>query len=429
MSRRGNHAAERARALCATCAICASIACASGADDDEAPARRHWDVVGGQPSTADQNSVVLLVRESFKDWGTGTVVAPRLILTARHFLYEVEVGENSSILCPEQGRTTPVLGAWNPATIEVYVGQARPLPPAVAKGVRTYSGNVLDLCDNDIALLEVDTDLPVDPLPMRLDQPPSPGEQGTLVGWGATLDDLQTTTFQFLTDARQQRTVSVLAVGPGTFIPPANTPLPLQSSAFLASEAGCMGDSGAPLISTLSGAIIGVEDAHQNVDPIVGLDNADVRVQCVNAFTLFQRLDAQQDWIRSAFRAVGSAPWLEGSQRPAVFGSSCATQNDCLSGVCVSAGQTAFCSQPCDRDACPDGSECVGSTSSRVCSIVGIAGAPTSSDCSMAPHSSERGTAALALALVLTLVTRRRWGTTRQRLTRCRSHDAAPHHP
>ena len=376
-----------------------SLACAAGPDIEQAHTRRQWDVVGGQPSTEDQNSVVLVVRERFESWGTAVVVAPRLLMGSRHFLYEVEFGENSSILCPEEGRTTPVLHAWDPTTIQVFVGNARPLSPVVARGVNIYSGNQLDVCANDIALLEVDTDLPVDPLPMRLDQPPGVGEEGTLVGWGATRADLEMPSFQHLTEARQQRDVAVLAVGAGMYTLPEGGQLPVQASAFLGTEAGCTGDSGAPLLSKLTGAIIGVDSGEPNVDPTIGLDEDDARIQCVNAFTMFKRLDTQKDWLLSAFRAVGSAPWLEGYQRPAAFGGTCADERECLSGLCVTAGETAFCSQSCEREACPDGSDCVGSPGSRVCSIRNIAGASVDAGCDVTPATPGRRAPYLSIAL------------------------------
>jgi hypothetical protein len=368
------------------CLISAGVGCAGGPSSEAAShSSRRLDVIGGVPSTDEQNSVVLLVREQFKARATGVVVAPNLIMTARHFLYEVQFGENQFLVCPEQGGTTPVLSARNPVLFEVIAGRARPDLPVVARGVNIHSGNDLDVCANDIAFLEVDVPLPVPPLPMRLDQPPSVGEEGVLIGWGATSEDLQTAAFEHLTDARQQRDITVLAIGPTSYTPPESTIRALEGAIFLGTEGGCMGDSGAPLLSKVSGAIIGIEEGTMSRDPVVGLDEDDATTQCFGAFTRFQRLDVQKEWIRSTFRSVGAAPWLEGGQQPAPFGGYCDSEDDCLSGICITAGRTAFCSAPCANNPCPEGSECVGAGADRVCSIRDVAGSPIDGGCGLMP--------------------------------------------
>lgn len=337
-------------------------------------------IVRGEDSGDDQNAVVLVVSSSVESWCTASVVASNLLLTARHCLFTAALGENSYADC-ENGAAVEVSRALPPETFSVYVGKQRPLRSPVAQGTHVYSSPDLDLCDNEIALLRVDTPMPVAPLPMRLDSPPIKGEVGTLVGWGATMEN------ETLPDRRQRRDLVIEELGPSNYAPPGGPPRFIHGNSFAATEGGCAGDSGGPLISRETGAIIGMQHDVTSLDPVVQLDVENAWAQCFSATTLFQRLDQQAGWLRETFREAGAAPWLEGRAPPAPAAAPCSSPEDCSTGSCLEVAGTRFCSTGCDAALCPDGMSCVGAIGDRRCVPASLAASRSepASACSLAP--------------------------------------------
>jgi Trypsin len=389
-------------------------------------------VIYGDASSDAQDAVVLLIEQNQIDgslgYCTGSIVSKTLILTARHCLFDVSLPlDNGPYFCTG-GDTSFVRSSKDPKTFTVHTGKQKPAPEA-AQGVNIYSGRALGLCSNDVALLEVDTPLPIEPLALRLDEPPGVGEVGTLVGWGdteANLGQVSLHEVPKLTPARRQRDITVLAVGPyPSYPPPGGAPRDIEAAAFLTTTGGCYGDSGSPLISRDTGAIIGVFSAVNTLDVTGAVDVKKVD-DCLGALGSFEQLVSQQDWIREAFRQVGAAPWIEGRPTPVDFGQSCEISDDCVSGLCVSAGGSHFCSQHCETTSCPAGMDCVGPASSRVCSLPQVQSSESrSSGCAMSTESSpEPGWAGLALSLLATRRFRRSWRTkpkskTTERSARC----------
>lgn len=390
----------------AACAVSGCVT-ACGAAPEAPVAVEGLSVIGGEASPDSQNAVVMI---SGPYTCTGSVVAPTLILTARHCLYDIYTEEGDLyVSCFDEGDSTPVLGAKNPAAFAVYLNKEKPLLE-VARGVAIHSSKDLDLCKNDLALLEVDTPLPVEPLALRLDAPPSVGETGTLVGWGVTeaAADVEPDGAPPLPRARMQREVRVLGVGPGSFQPEDGPAQTLEAAAFAATEGMCIFDSGGPVLA--GGAVFGVMNAIRNVDPSVAAAPDKLISVCVNGFSILHRLDLQEDWIREQFRRVGAAPWLEGRQRPAEAGKACELGDDCISGICFNAGASHFCSAPCDDEACPRGMECVGPSERRLCSLPEVeSSAPADPGCAVAasPSSSPVG-GLLVMVLGLGTLARRR---------------------
>ena len=221
-----------------------TVACsAPEATDDAASGARTEAVVNGELSSDDQNSVVLIYNNLLSKWCTGAVVAPTLVLTARHCLFNYKSGPNSIVRCDEQGGVSQVYDSYDPALLTVSIGKERGpnlVPEAV--GVDIHSSELLDLCLNDVALLEVDTPLSQSIVPLRLDTPPQKGERGLLVGWGAYEGDVDSARPPL--SKRRQRELTVLEVGPKNFTPEGGTPRYLEEATFLATEGGCQGDSG-----------------------------------------------------------------------------------------------------------------------------------------------------------------------------------------
>lgn len=306
-------------------------------------------VVSGEPSPDTQNAVVLM-NGLPRRLCTGSLVSATLVLTARHCMFDyVETQEER--FCDAEGGARPIRGPHPLDQWLVQTGSAKPLNDA-ARIVSIYSNEVLDTCASDVALVELDRPLEIDPLPLRLDAPPQIGEWGTLVGWGLTSTDPEQ---EVLPDQRRQREIRIEAVSPGLYGPDGGTLRPLDPNSFAGTSGACEGDSGGPLISRETGAVIGV----QYVTRPAILGDLGTLDYCATGTSTFQRLDLQRDWIRQAFWNVGAAPWLEGRARPGVSGNTCDTADECASGLCITAGSSSFCSVYCDERQCPDGFECI----------------------------------------------------------------------
>ena len=367
-------------------------ACSAESAHPEGDASRSEPIIHGELSGDDQNSVVLLWNDQNTSWCTGALIAPTLVLTARHCLFRYASPLGAYVYCNESGAVSPVFTSYDPKFIEVNIGsKTGPELEAVAVGLDIHSGSELDLCKNDVAILEIDTPLDLDVYPLRLDAPPVKGETGLLVGWGGTEEDVDAKRLR-LTDARRKREIEVLAVGPISYRPPGGSTRFIEDATFVGSEGGCDGDSGGPLFSNETGAIFGIMHATQRLDPSL-VEGGGVVDHCLGGLTVFHRLETQAEWIRRAFASVGAAPWLEGRPPPAEPGASCELGYDCLSGLCIQSGNSAFCSSRCDDTACPDGLQCVGPDDERVCVLPRVESAePASDGCAVTAVGSRRST-------------------------------------
>jgi hypothetical protein len=98
---------------------------------------------------------------------------------------------------------------------------------------------------------------------------------------------------------------------------------------------------------------------------------------------------------------------VAGPDAPGGLGATCATNNDCIGGVCASDGSTMACVISCDLDNknCPDGFGCLDAGGGNgVC----WAGADDGGGCCETGSSSGTGSMLLALGIAATLVTRKR---------------------
>lgn len=182
---------------------------------------------------------------------SGALVAPNLVLTARHCVSRAITTTPS---CDADGRShngAHVSEDADPSSIAIYSGDAvrvdRDLPRA--RAVRTYrpAGNVL--CNADVAFLVLDRpilDVPV--LPLRLESPVESGDEVLPVGFGGGDANAIGT--------RKARAHSpVLAVGPASND---STGAVLGPSEFEVEVATCRGDSGGPAFDLRTGEVVGV---------------------------------------------------------------------------------------------------------------------------------------------------------------------------
>jgi hypothetical protein len=350
----------RSSAVSAALFVCTSIvACSSGggaARDEvrQAPAP----IINGIESTDAQNAVILLGLGAGGGWYnscSGTLIAPNLVLTARHC-----VSETGPSGCATITSDNP------PDSLRIYLGKTRSTdwishsPDAYGKKLFVDDGR--NLCSHDIALILLDTALVFGDTglaPIRL-EPPARLDTFTAVGWGVTEKTGDP-------GIRMQRPdVKILKVDE-------------TAKEFTVGESICHGDSGGPALATGTGAVLGVVSRGGNAD---GEPVGTPAAGCVGPTTtnIYTGLWGFRDLILKAFAESGYEPWLEGQPDPRKkkFGGTCTGSNDCQTAICVAAPvvtdagvDTAVkdtgkalpfkgvCSQECSETTkCPDGFDC-----------------------------------------------------------------------
>ena len=126
-------------------------------------------IIAGSASDASQDAVVLIMRyEGGKAASlggcTGTLLTPRLVLTARHCVADTD----ESSICSSAGEPIQggrVRGNFPPGAFFVFPGAARPDllndgSSRVARGKELVDDGASTLCNHDIALILLDRDLP-----------------------------------------------------------------------------------------------------------------------------------------------------------------------------------------------------------------------------------------------------------------------------
>lgn len=389
-------------------AVSGAAACASSAPADaERVGARSDAVIRGTVSDASQDAVVLLMHIDPKANGfgecTGTMLAPNLVLTARHCVAETE----AYAACDGSGKPLAagkVYANHKPETLYVFTGNRRPdfhgglsALKAVPHGAQIIDDGGTNLCNHDIALIVLDRPIEGTPIaPVRLETPVVKGELVTTVGWGVTEKSPQPA-------QRQQRGgVAVEELGPSDMVPP---------NEFQVGESICSGDSGGPAVAS-TGAVIGVvsrggngRQPSQN-DPSAG---------CINGSNLFSRVSSFKDTILRAYEQAGAEPWIEGKPDPrkAKFAAACTQPSDCRSNLCRQDDTSGdlTCSQTCsDDEPCPDGYECAEEGDLSVCRLPPPPPPPTTTTtvgCSAGP-SSAGGLGWIALAALGVIASRRR---------------------
>lgn len=272
-----------------------AVGCAA---DDDAATSSEDEIFGGiRDDDARAKSAVIALRigrEGEYDLCSGTLLAPNVVLTARHC---VAKDAADTIICDEEGRSAndrDFSGDLDPSEIAVFLGPAPSFgkaPAAVAKTIVSPDGPWL--CNADIALVVLDRAVEgVTPFAVRFGAQARLGEEIRAVGYGRNDAKVPMGT-RF-----RRENVPVLAVGKG--ISPSKTRL--GDSEFEVGKSICEGDSGGPAISELTGAVIGVVSRGGPC----GDDFGHVYTATFGFQELFER----------AFTAAGAAPVVEANTPP-----------------------------------------------------------------------------------------------------------------
>jgi hypothetical protein len=182
---------------------------------------------------------------------SGALVAPNLVLTARHCVSRAVTATPS---CDARGQShngDHLAEDADPAQIAIYVGaHVHPdLDMPRARAIRTLHPSGRVLCDADVAFLVLDRPLTnVTILPIRLHGAVEPGDMVVPVGFGGGTANV--------VGKRVARDRSVvLATGPASN---SETGAVLGPREFEVDSATCRGDSGGPAIDVRTGEIVGV---------------------------------------------------------------------------------------------------------------------------------------------------------------------------
>lgn len=289
---------DRRRIARALAILVLSSSCASAPTDHDAPNASLSSptprIIRGAPSGPEQDAVVRILTfsgDTRQGVCTGTVIAPTLVLTARHCV---------SI----EGPGNTLRGDRAPADLDFRVGAAGAAASddratASAKGKRFFLPEADTIFNADFAIVELDRPLAVPPAALRLEGGVDPGEELTLVGWGATEAGT-------LPDKRLTRAgVKVVAVGTAA----STNEYDVGSDEFRVGEGTCSGDSGGPSLSSRTGAVVGVvsrggNGANDPNNPAVACVGANV----ADVHTLVPRY---RKLLVDAFRATGATPRAE----------------------------------------------------------------------------------------------------------------------
>ena len=182
---------------------------------------------------------------------SGALVAPNLVLTARHC---VSRAVTATPACDSHGRShngVHLADDANPGQIGIYVGAHVHVDrdPPRARAIRTLHPTGQVLCDADVAFLVLDRPLnDVAILPIRLRGSVESGDRVVPVGFGGGISNA-------IGNRVAREGSMVLAIGPAAN---SETGAVLGPREFEVDSATCRGDSGGPALDARTGEIVGV---------------------------------------------------------------------------------------------------------------------------------------------------------------------------
>lgn len=291
-------------------------------DPSEPAVQTHQAIVHGAPDRGRHPSVVaLLVDEgSVRHLCTASVIAPDVLLTARHCVADVRV---ERIECPP--RVSQVGRSFAAASVSVFLGDdARATSPAAyARSIHVPYTDAL--CDADIAVVTLDRKLEVPPLRIARTYRPREGGSIVAVGYGKTSNRSSVGVRRFRTE------VPIVDVTP---------------TELVVGESTCSGDSGGPAFDAQTGEILGVL-SRGSVD-CTGDRTSNVYVRVTAFLDLIDRITGLSP------PTAPPPPYTP----PADIGEPCTDGESCATGLCVLA--RGYCSRACGPaiGRCPPGFRC-----------------------------------------------------------------------
>jgi hypothetical protein len=212
-------------------------------------------VLEGSPSPAIRDQVVFVHVEGGSDtWNdcTGTLIAPRALVTARHCIATVP---DRPFVCSGDGELlgdgagAGVFGAAvEPETVQIYLGASPDAEPA-ALGKRLFQTGSFQACRDDLAVVVLDRAIELGTYSTLPRRPHTQiGDELRLVGYG-------TGQRTGLVERRELPNVRVTDVSSGLGEASISTP---PRSFVVDGNTVCIGDSGGPALSMNGDELVGV---------------------------------------------------------------------------------------------------------------------------------------------------------------------------
>ncbi len=319
-----------------------SLSCSHTRSDDDPLTATALPIIGGvedDDALAHESVVLLAVGDGAC---SGSLIAPNLILTARHCVSHTIVNGISCDPYGDSGNGNHVGDDYAPADIRVFTGFAPDFffgePVTVGKQLFHHPEKIL--CDRDIALVLLESDVPgITPMPVRLGSPAVIGELTMAIGYGLTHPN------NYGSSGRRFRRGDIPVLTSGRDLNYWSGANELQLG-----QSTCQGDSGGPVIAMATGAILGVTSR--------GGD-------CISDTQIFSRTDAHKALIEQALAAAGHAAVLEPGTPPqpearkAVGAGPCTAGSQCKNDLCLGTAANSYCSKLCYPQSCPTGMICI----------------------------------------------------------------------
>ncbi len=297
-------------------------------------------IAGGYIDDKD-TSVVGLFATNLGGICTGSLLAPNLVLTARHCISEIN-NSNGSVECSVTKFAPPAAPSSYLVTTKPELSQTPTDYRAVKEVVLLPVGD--DFCGQDQAILILEENIPeaeAKPLVPRVDDPLVTGEKYSAIGFGAT--DGQGS------GAGTRRRRDDLTI---TCVAEECPAFQVKTTEWMGNAGVCQGDSGGPAID-LQNRVIGVTSRGG--------------FNCSNP--IYGYVKAWDQWIKdTAIKAAEMGgytvpAWANGFPTHPDYaytpGDACTVAADCVSGRCVNDGKEQYCTRLCNEKApCPDGWYC-----------------------------------------------------------------------
>jgi len=339
-----------------------------GCAPPEEPVEPAWaqqsTAIKGGEADATSTAVVAVTNAANGSLCTGSLIAPNVVLTARHC---VSSTGSESVTCGVTAFSAP----WAPGGFfistapeinlgnlgEFLVEAVVPLSGALA--IPPHDDEDTFFCGNDVSalILEQNVDPAVAvPLEPRL-TPVEPAEIFSAVGYGAVDGDGNDSGLRRRLDDVEVVCRGTLCVESGF---EAND---VHASEWVGGGGVCGGDSGGPALDA-EGRVIGVTSR--------GDGECDV--------SLYAGIPDYAPWLKNVVVLASGmgdyAPpaWTEGATVDRAWGfpvgNGCTDDADCPSGICVEKGNSKYCSRSCETAApCPEGFVCGQDEGEPVCTF------------------------------------------------------------